>query len=248
MFLFKTSFIPKSSFLIVSMALATTLATQAAGAQEVDPRTELATDQQMERWTDLPSSQLLAQQTRRGVRRRPAQAAAPAKKRARSNSKSEIGLGYTLWNERFAVTKSGVTQNGYAGFGGFIATLERNWTKYRWQYGGNVSFGVGKASAGGVTTLPEGRDRPWYTASVSPFFNYRFNMNFMAGMGALVRYRAVDWTSLDVNTKIEETSRFQATGVVNLRWSLGRWTLIQSFAPLDFQGDTLWTWTAQYVL
>ena len=187
-------------------------------------------------------------QNRKG-NRRPAQATVAKKKRVtRSNSKSEIGMGYTLWNERFNVTKNGVTESGYAGFGGFVATLERNWTKYRWQYGGNVSFGVGKASAGGVTTLPEGRDRPWYTASISPFFNYRFNMNFMAGAGALIRYRAVDWTSIDPNTSIESTSRLQTTGVLNLRWSLGRWTLIQSFAPLDFKGDTLWTWTAQYVL
>ena len=189
-----------------------------------------------------------AEAKERKVSRRPAQATAVKKKVKRSNSKSEIGMGYTLWNERFNVTKNGVTESGFAGFGGFVATLERNWTKYRWQYGGNVSFGVGKASAGGVTTLPEGRDRPWYTASFSPFFNYRFNMNFMAGAGALLRYRAVDWTSIDPNTKIEETSKIQATGVINLRWSLGRWTLIQSFAPLDFQGDTLWTWTAQYVL
>ena len=191
-----------------------------------------------------------AQNSRRSTASTTSAAARPkVKKRVGPFQKSEIGLGYTMWNERFSVARAGSVQEGYAGFAGFFATLERNWTRFRWQWGGNVSFGIGKASAGGLSgTLPEGRDRPWYTASMSPFFHYRFNTNFMAGFGALVRYRAIDWTSIDPTTQIDASSRFQYTAQMNLRWSLGRWTLIQSIAPLDLKGDTLWAWTAQYVL
>lgn len=193
-----------------------------------------------------------AQRRARNKSRSPAQEAPAEKTRTkfkRIPSRTEFGLGYTLWNERFYLLQSGNKQSGFASFGGFVATLEQSWTRYRWHYGGNFSFGVGKASAGGLSgSFPEGRDRPWYVASFSPFVHYRLNLNFMTGFGLLVRYRAIDWTLLNANNKIEETPRIQSTVVLNLRWSLGRWTLIQSIAPLSFDGDTLWTWTAQYAL
>ena len=195
-----------------------------------------------------------AKERARRATRRPAQATsqAPAKLRPpvrRPASRSEFGLGYSIWNERFQLTQSGNKQNGFASFGGFVATLERNWTRYRWHYGGAFSFGIGKASAGGLSgTFPEGRDRPWYVASFSPFIHYRLNLNFMTGFGLLVRYRVIDWTLLNKNNKIEETPQIQSTAAFNLRWTFGRWTLIQSIAPLNFDGDSLWTWTAQYAL
>ena len=178
---------------------------------------------------------------------------APAKPKPRANrilSRVEIGVSYAIWNERFSVNKGGTTTYGIAGYGGYVVSFENTWIRHRWQWGGDLGFGIGKASANLTTVLPEGRDRPWYTVQLAPYVNYRVSMNGQLGLGVMARYRNVSWVALDQTTQINVSQDIQIAPLLDIRWSFGQkstnqWSFIQTFAMLDSVGDSLWMWTLQ---
>jgi hypothetical protein len=163
---------------------------------------------------------------------------------------TEIGVGYQLWNEKIDLAQGGAFGTGYGHYGGFNFILERNWTRGSLQYGGSLGMGAGKATAKvtGVT-FADGGDRPWYSASFAPFTHYKLNPDIMLGLGAMIRYRGVDWTPRDPSIRLETRSRFQYTGQIHLRWTVGNsLSFIQSYSPLGFEGESFWQFSLQAIL
>jgi hypothetical protein len=178
------------------------------------------------------------------VRRTRAQASVPVQAR------TEIGVGYQLWNEKLDLFQGGSIGRGYGHYGGFNFVLERNWSRRALQYGGSLGMGAGKATAL-VSGVPfaDGGDRAWYSASLNPFTHYKLNPDIMLGLGALIRYRSVDWTPRDASIRLETRSRFQYAGQIHLRWTVGNsLSVIQTYAPLGFQGESFWQFSLQAIL
>ena len=175
---------------------------------------------------------------------------APVKPKPRANrilSRVELGVSYAIWNERFSVNKGGTPTDGIAGYGGYVVNFENTWIRHRWQWGGGAisDSESAKPSANLTTVLPEGRDRPWYTVQLAPYVNYRVSMNGQLGLGVMARYRNVSWVALDQTTQINVSQDIQIAPLLDIRWSFGKWSFIQTFAMLDSVGDSLWMWTLQ---
>jgi hypothetical protein len=163
----------------------------------------------------------------------------------------EAGVGYQMWNEKISISNGSAASTGIANYAGFALLLEKNWLRYRWQYGVAASYATGKASSGGFDTLiyDDGVDRTWSAEQLTIFSHYRLNTTFMAGLGLSGRYLQADWRSADSTLTIQHAPNFDLAGQLTLRWSVSRrFTFTQSFMPLDFKGSTLWQWTAQVVL
>ncbi|MES2965578.1 MAG: hypothetical protein V4760_16980, partial [Bdellovibrionota bacterium] len=78
--------------------------------------------------------------------------------------------------------------------------------------------------------------------------HYRINPTFMIGLGALARARIIDWDSSDATLKVDAAHEIAAAPSLNLRWTIqDSVTVAQSFALLGLDGESQWTWTAQYV-
>jgi hypothetical protein len=175
----------------------------------------------------------------------------PEKQKKKFFASMQAGLGYQMWNEKINVSKAGVSSNGIANYAGFALLLERNWLKYRWQYGVAAAYATGKASSGGFSsvTYPDGVDRTWSAEQLTIYANYRLNTSFMGGLGLFTRYNQANWISSDPTLSIHHASPFDVSGQLMLRWSVNRSiAFTQSFIPLDFKGATMWQWTAQIVL
>jgi hypothetical protein len=164
-------------------------------------------------------------------------------------ARTEIGVGYQLWNERLELRQGAVSGSGFGHYSGANFILERNWFRGVLQYGGSLGMGAGKATAqvSGVS-FPDGGNRDWYSASFSPFAHYRLNQNVMLGLGMLFRYRSIDWTPQDTSIVLSAPSRLQYAGQIHLRWTMAPLaSLIQSYTPLGFKGESMWQWSIQAI-
>lgn len=168
-----------------------------------------------------------------------------------SKIKFELGVGYVQWNEEIDLTRANVSTTGFANYAGPALTLDASRSSESWNYGGAVSVTGGKAVSGGFgsgITFPDGIDRIWYGTLVQPYVNYRINPNFLIGLGALARFRTIDWGSSDPSLRVEHESETAFTGTMNLKCNLtNRVNLIQTYAPLGLKGRSQWQWNLQYV-
>ena len=166
-------------------------------------------------------------------------------------SQFEAGLSYVQWNERMGLSQGANLSTGYANYGGPGLTFEYNRRRARWQWGASTTIAAGKAAAGGFSgtmNFSDGVDRLWYGWFLHPFAHYRINPTFMIGGGALARARIVDWEPADQTLRVDTSSPIAVAPTMNLRWTIqDTVTLIQSFALLGVEGETQWTWSAQYV-
>jgi hypothetical protein len=164
----------------------------------------------------------------------------------------ELGVGYQMWNESMQISKGGNSSNGIANYAGLALLLEKNWLRYRWQYGAQLGYAAGKASSGSFTGLSyaDGVNRAWSVEQLTIYGCYRLNSSFMAGLGLFTRTIQTDWkSSQDPALTIHPAPSFDVTGQLLLRWNFNRkFTLTQSFIPLDFNNSTMWQWTAQIFL
>jgi hypothetical protein len=166
-------------------------------------------------------------------------------------SSFEAGAGYQMWNEKMTISNATSKSTGVANYAGLSLILEENWMRNHWQYGVAASYATGKASSGGFDTLTytDGVDRTWSAEQLTLFGHYRLNTTFMAGLGLFGRSLQSDWRSSDPNLTIRHAANFDVAGQLMLRWSVSqRFSFTQSFIPLDFNGSTMWQWTAQIVL
>lgn len=166
-------------------------------------------------------------------------------------SQFEVGLSYVQWNEKIGLSRGAALSTGYANYAGPGLTVEYNRRRARWQYGLSGTLAAGKAAAGGFgsgLTFTDGVDRYWQGFFLHPFINYRVNPVFMIGVGALGRIRSIDWEPTDPTLRVDTSTAIAGAPTMNVRWSLSdAVTLIQSFALLGLDGETQWTWSAQYV-
>lgn len=176
-------------------------------------------------------------------------AEAPAKRYPLA-SQMEVGVSYVQWNERMALSQGAVLASGYASYAGPGLTLEYNRRRARLQWGASTTIAAGKAAAGGFSgvAFADGVDRLWYGWFLHAFGHYRVNPTFMIGLGALGRARIIDWEPNDKTIRVDTSNPVAAAPTMNVRWTiLDTVTLAQSFALLGLDGETQWTWSAQYV-
>lgn len=163
-------------------------------------------------------------------------------------SSFDIGVSYLMWNESLKISQSANTAIGFANYAGFGFDLQQSWTTGRWVRGGALSYAFGKASSGGFDSIPtfaDGVNRSWWAAQGTGFGYYRINVNFMAGLGLFVRQRVADWKPKDQNVTADAEQNTKIGGEFLFKWRLSpSISLMQTFAPLNLDGSTLWTWTA----
>lgn len=166
-------------------------------------------------------------------------------------SQFEAGLSYVQWNESMGISQGATSTKGYANYAGPGISFEYNRRRARWQWGASTTIAAGKAAAGGFggfLTFADGVDRLWYGWFLHPFVHYRINPVFMIGGGALARVRIIDWEPADPTLRVEKADQIAAAPTLNLRWTIqDTVTVAQSFALIGLNGETQWTWTAQYV-
>lgn len=167
-----------------------------------------------------------------------------------STSSLSLAASYLMWNEPMKISKGSASEKGFADYAGFALGVEKSWIRGRRSFGTSLGIASGKAAAGGFGTsvsFQDGVQRSWWAAQLTIFYDYRLNPIFMMGIGILSRYRVADWVPQDSALSIDYMSNTQITGQINFRWSVSRRVLLmQSFAPLDLTGATLWQWTAQF--
>ena len=158
----------------------------------------------------------------------------------------EIGASYIMFNEAIKISRAGSEAKGIANFGGFGVGLEKHFRRSRYLYAITATLAGGKATAGGFsgpTTFADGVNRAWWAAHLSLSANYKLNPSFYIGAGLLGRYRDTDWQPSDPTLEVAEETQTPATAQLILRWEIARSIQItQTYAPLDFRGNSLWQW------
>ena len=186
----------------------------------------------------------------------PAEAASltgvPQKNVLKTRSAYEIGTSYFMWNERLEVSNGAQTTEGFGNYAGFGINLDKNWTTGRWFRGASLGYAFGKASSGGFDTAPtfaDGINRSWQATQVSIFSHYRFDTTFSGGVGLLVRRRDADWIPADLAINVMPSASTQVAGQLLMRWQVvRRLAFLQGYTLLNFNGSTMWTWSAQLSL
>ena len=170
----------------------------------------------------------------------------------KNGSHFEIGVNYVQWNEVLTLARGAQTTKGYANYAGPGIQADYSYLRGRWAYGAAAAVAGGKAVSAGFDpsfSFADGVDRLWTGGLVNAYIEYRINTQIMFGVGALARYRTIDWTPGDTTITAQPREQMAFGPSLNMRWLLtDHVSIAQSFAASGPDTETQWNLTLAYVL
>lgn len=161
-----------------------------------------------------------------------------------------LGAGLLRWNERIELTQGPMSSSGWASYGGLVVTVDRQWRFGRWFWGAGLGSGVGNASAGslqGDVAFDDGVERFWTSALLRGSLDYLVNPRFLVGTGVLGMYRIASWEPSDQTVLVKVRPAMQLTADLRLQLRLSKtFSVLQSYSPLGFQGESLWAFSGNF--
>ena len=163
-----------------------------------------------------------------------------------------VGLGYVQWSEQISISRASLTSQGISTYAGPSLLLEVGSLAESWSWAAGAGAAFGRAASGaydGALTFDDGTNRAWTAYSASLSGAWRINKMISIGGALAGHYRKVDWEPQDRTLLVESRDPIAIYPRIDLRFRLAsKVEFVQSYAPLSFNRESLWTWASYWVL